>query len=154
MRSEHASAVTEPMRAEMAARLIEEHGSPHMASDAGWALARENGWYREGEAAERYLTARPSAAERPVNKAALDLLVAWHRNSLGRLIDDGSEWRWKLVRRSAARSTDCTRQAAGLHRVAPPRRMARASAASAGRTRSAATWQTLHVKYRGRRAPS
>ncbi|CAH2404936.1 HipA domain-containing protein [Mesorhizobium ventifaucium] len=100
LRSEHASAITEPMRAEMAARLIEEYGSPHMASDAVWALARENGWYREGEGAERYLIARRSAAKGPVNKAALDLLVAWHGDPLGRIIHDGFEWRWKPVRRS------------------------------------------------------
>jgi serine/threonine-protein kinase HipA len=60
LRSEHATAITEPMRAKMAARLIEEHGSPQAAADAVWALARENGWYREGEGAERYLLARPS----------------------------------------------------------------------------------------------
>ncbi|MER9063916.1 HipA domain-containing protein [Mesorhizobium sp. M0698] len=100
LRSEHASAITEPMRAEMAARLIEEHGSPQVAADAVWALARENGWYREGEGAERYLIARPAAPKGSVNKAALDLLVAWHGDPLGRLIHDGFEWRWKPVRRS------------------------------------------------------
>lgn len=55
LRSEHASAITAEMRAQMAARLVEEHGTPHAAADAVWALARENGWYREGESAERYL---------------------------------------------------------------------------------------------------
>ncbi|MER9576213.1 HipA domain-containing protein [Mesorhizobium sp. M0189] len=100
LRSEHASAITELMRADMAARLIEEHGSPQVAADAVWALARENGWYREGEGAERYLIARPAAAKGPVNKAALDFLVAWHGDPLGRLIHDGFEWRWKPVRRS------------------------------------------------------
>ncbi len=100
LRSEHASAITEPMRAEMAVRLIEEYGSPQVAADAVWALARENGWYREGEGAERYLIARPATAKGPVNKAALDLLVAWHGDPLGRLIHDGFEWRWKPVKRS------------------------------------------------------
>ncbi|MER9486268.1 HipA domain-containing protein [Mesorhizobium sp. M0142] len=100
LRSEHASAITELMRADMAARLIEEHGSPQVAADAVWALARENGWYREGEGAERYLIARPAVAKGPVNKAALDFLVAWHGDPLGRLIHDGFEWRWKPVRRS------------------------------------------------------
>ncbi|HEX8665007.1 MAG TPA: HipA domain-containing protein [Beijerinckiaceae bacterium] len=99
LRSEHASAITEPMRAEMAARVVEEYGSPQAAADAVWALARENGWYREGEGAERYLTSRPGAAKAPVNKAALDLLVAWHDEPLGRLIHDGFEWRWKTGRK-------------------------------------------------------
>ena len=45
-------------------------------------LARENEWYREGEAAERYLLHRPSL--HPLsNEAALDLIVAWHGAPLG-----------------------------------------------------------------------
>jgi serine/threonine-protein kinase HipA len=69
LRSEHATAVTEPMRAQMAARLVEELGSSQAAADAVWALARENGWYREGEGAERYLLARPKADKVAGNKA-------------------------------------------------------------------------------------
>lgn len=95
LRSEHASAITDPLRAEMAARLTEEHGSSQAAADALWVLARENGWYREGEAAERYLIARPAAGKLPANKAALDRIVAWHGQPLGRLVHDGFEWRWK-----------------------------------------------------------
>jgi serine/threonine-protein kinase HipA len=95
LRSEHASAVTAEMRAQMAARLVEEHGNARAAADAVWVLARENGWYREGEGAERFLLARPGVAKAPVNKAALDLLVAWHGEPLGRLTHDGFEWRWK-----------------------------------------------------------
>lgn len=100
MRSEHASAITAEMRTQMAARLVEEHGSPKAAADAVWALARENGWYREGEGAERFLLMQPIVAKPPVNKAALDLLVAWHGDPLGRLIHDGFEWRWKPQKRS------------------------------------------------------
>ncbi|OYZ91577.1 MAG: phosphatidylinositol kinase [Rhodospirillales bacterium 24-66-33] len=99
LRSEHASAVTVEMRAQMAARLVEEHGTSRAAADAVWALARENEWYREGEGAERFLLAQPGTAKVPVNKAALDLLVAWHGEPLGRLIHDGFEWRWKAQRR-------------------------------------------------------
>lgn len=99
LRSEHASAVTVEMRAQVAARLVEEHGTPRAAADAVWALARENEWYREGEGAERFLLTQPGAAKVPVNKAALDLLVAWHGEPLGRLIHDGFEWRWKAQRR-------------------------------------------------------
>mgnify|MGYP001190358475 CR=1 FL=1 len=95
LRSEHASAITDPLRAEMAARLIDEYGSSQATADALWVLARENGWYREGEAAERYLIARPAAGRPPVNKAALDRIVAWHGEPLGRLTHDGFEWRWK-----------------------------------------------------------
>lgn len=100
LRSEHASAITAEMRTRMAARLVEEYGSPQAAADAVWALARENGWYREGENAERFLLAQPGAGKAPVNKAALDLLVAWHGEPLGRLIHDGFEWRWKSRKRS------------------------------------------------------
>lgn len=101
LRSEHASAITAEMRAQMAARLVEEHGTPHAAADAVWALARENGWYREGESAERYLLAQIGAAKAPANKAALDLVVAWHGEPLGHLTHDGFEWRWKPARSSA-----------------------------------------------------
>lgn len=99
LRSEHASAITTDMRAQMAARLVEEHGSPRTAADAVWALARENGWYREGEGAERFLLLQPGAATVPANKAALDLLVAWHGDLLGHLTHDGFEWRWKPQKR-------------------------------------------------------
>lgn len=100
LRSEHASAITAEMRAQMAARLIEEHGTPNAAADAVWALARENGWYREGEGAERYLLAQHGAAKALANKAALDLVVAWHGEPLGHLTHDGFEWRWKPARSS------------------------------------------------------
>lgn len=95
LRSEHATAITEPMRAQMAARLVEEYGTPRGAADAVWGLARENGWYREGEGAERYLLARLGADKIVGNKAALEFLVAWHGTPLGHLSHDGFEWRWK-----------------------------------------------------------
>lgn len=100
LRSEHASAINAEMRAQMAARLVEEHDSPKAAADAIWALARENNWYREGEGAERYLLSQPGALKPPTNKAALDLLVAWHGEPLGHLAHDGFEWRWKPTRRA------------------------------------------------------
>jgi serine/threonine-protein kinase HipA len=99
LRSEHASAITPEMRAQMAARLVAEHGTPQAAADAVWALARENEWYREGEGAERFLLAKPGGAA-PVNRAALNLLVAWHGDLVGRLTHDGFEWRWKPERRT------------------------------------------------------
>jgi serine/threonine-protein kinase HipA len=99
LRSEHAAAVDEEMRAAMAARLIEEYGSAQAAADAVWSLARENEWYREGESAERYLLRRPGAVA-VRNEAALDLIVAWHGAPLGRLTHDGFEWRWKPIDRA------------------------------------------------------
>jgi serine/threonine-protein kinase HipA len=95
LRSEHASAITADLRRQMAERLIEEHGSPKAAADAVWTLARENGWYREGEGAERFLLTRPGTAKLQVNKAAFDLMVAWHGAPLGQLSHNGFEWRWK-----------------------------------------------------------
>jgi len=95
LRSEHSSAINVEMRTQIALRLVEEHGSPKAAADAIWALARENNWYREGEGAERYLLSQPGALKPPANKAALDLLVAWHGETLGHLAHDGFEWRWK-----------------------------------------------------------
>lgn len=102
LRSEHATAVTEPMRAQMAARLVEEYGAAQAAADALWALARENSWYREGEGAERYLLTRPSADKISGNRAALEFLVAWHGTPLGHLTHDGFEWRWKASGRAGS----------------------------------------------------
>lgn len=100
LRSEHASAIPSEMRATMATRLVEEYGTAKGAADAVWTLARENNWYREGEAAERFLFARPGTTRVPANKAAFDLLIAWHGEPLGQLSHDGFEWRWKPARRS------------------------------------------------------
>ena len=99
LRSEHASAITPEMRNRMATRLVEEYGSPQAASDSVWALARQNGWYREGERAERFLQQQSGMATVPANKAALDLPVSWHGELLGHLAHDGFEWRWKPRRR-------------------------------------------------------
>jgi serine/threonine-protein kinase HipA len=93
IRSEHAASLDADMRDDIATRLIQEYSDPKAASDAVWALARENEWYREGEHAERFLLHRPAIA-RVVNKAALDLIVAWHGHPIGNLRHDGFEWRW------------------------------------------------------------
>ena len=95
LRSEHANAITDPMRMEMAHRLIEEYRSPKAAADAVWVLARENEWYREGERAERYLLSGTTGNKQPANKATLDFIVAWHGEPLGHLKHDGFEWRWE-----------------------------------------------------------
>ena len=95
LRSEHANAITDPMRMEMAHRLIKEYRSPKVAADAVWVLARENEWYREGERAERYLLSGTTGNKQPANKAALDFIVAWHGEPLGHLKHDGFEWRWE-----------------------------------------------------------
>ncbi|HEX3885361.1 MAG TPA: HipA domain-containing protein [Stellaceae bacterium] len=92
-RSEHAAAIDEATRETMAARLIEEYGTPKGAADATWSLARENEWYREGELAERLFLRTPSVPL-PRNQAQLDLTVAWHANPIGHLRHDGFEWRW------------------------------------------------------------
>ena len=93
LRSEHAASIDEAMREAIAARLIEEFGSPKAAADAVWTLARENEWYREGEYAERFLLRRPATAT-VRNEAAFDLIVAWHGVPIGTLVHDGLEWRW------------------------------------------------------------
>ncbi len=94
-RSEHAAAIDDPTRRAMAGRLVEEYGTPEKAADAVRDLARKNKWFHEAESAERYLLDRPTLREVPANKAALDLIVAWHRKPIGRLIHDGYEWRWQ-----------------------------------------------------------
>ncbi len=96
LRSEHAASIDDEMRTAIATRLIEEYGSAQGAADALWSLARENEWYREGEAAERYLLHRPNVVPAR-NRAALDLIVAWHGMPVGHLTHDGFEWRWKPV---------------------------------------------------------
>ncbi len=97
LRSEHAASIDAGMRDALAARLIEEYGDPKAASDAVWALARENDWYREGEGAEKFLLHR-SAGIAPKNEAAFDLLVAWHGLPIGTLSHDGFEWRWTATK--------------------------------------------------------
>ncbi len=97
LRSEHAASIDPGMREAIAARLIEEYGDPKVASDAVWALARENDWYREGEGAEKFLRHRPKAIVAR-NEAAFDLLVAWHGLPIGTLSHDGFEWRWTATK--------------------------------------------------------
>ncbi len=101
IRSEHAASIDAAMRETIAARLIEEYGSPKAASDAVWALARENQWYREGEGAEKALLHR-SAAVAARNEAAFDLQVAWHGRPVGTLTHDGFEWRWSVNKEGPA----------------------------------------------------
>ncbi len=93
MRSEHAASIDAAMRDAIASRLCEEYGGPQAVSDAVWALARENDWYKEGEGAEKFLLRRPAAAPAR-NEAAFDLAVAWHGLRIGTLSHDGFEWRW------------------------------------------------------------
>jgi serine/threonine-protein kinase HipA len=93
LRSEHAASIDDAARRAIAARLIEEYGGQEAAADAVWVLARENGWLREGERAERLLKMNPLTT--PIrNQAALDLIVAWHGEPIGHLTHDGFEWRW------------------------------------------------------------
>jgi serine/threonine-protein kinase HipA len=95
IRSEHATSFSEDMKEAIAARLIEEYGSPDNAADAVFKLARDNDWLAEGSAAERFLKRKPAAAVVVTNQAALDLIVAWHGTPIGNLTHDGFEWRWK-----------------------------------------------------------
>lgn len=95
LRSEHASAITEDIRAATARRLRDEFGSPDAIVDALWPLARENGWLKELEGAQRYLKGIDEG-HRPVkNKSTINLIVAWNKKPVGTLIHDGAEWRWK-----------------------------------------------------------
>lgn len=97
MRSEHATSIKEEMRANISLRLIEEYGNAQNAADAVWRLAKDNGWYREGEAAERYLFRRTDVVPVVRNEAALDFTIAWHGTPVGNLTHDGFEWRWKPI---------------------------------------------------------
>lgn len=96
VRSEHAASIDTEMRASTANRLLEEYGTPRAASDAVWALARENDWYREGERAERFLLKARTVVP-PTNAAAFKLTVAWHGTPVGVLAHDGFEWRWTAL---------------------------------------------------------
>lgn len=93
LRSEHAASIDAATREAIAARLVEEYGGSKAATDAVWALARENDWYREGEGAEKFLLRGPSIAPAR-NEAAFALTVAWHGLPIGTLVHDGFEWRW------------------------------------------------------------
>ncbi len=63
-------------------------------ADALWALARSNRWTREAEAAEAYLD-HDRRGDAPINRAAMELVVAWHGEAIGELTHDGVEWRWR-----------------------------------------------------------
>ncbi|HEX7946005.1 MAG TPA: type II toxin-antitoxin system HipA family toxin, partial [Phenylobacterium sp.] len=95
LRSEHASAIGDDLREQWAERLVQTYGEPRAAADALWMLARDLGWYREGEGAERYLLRRGVATPRPPNRAALNLVVGWHQVPIGQLSHDGHDWRWR-----------------------------------------------------------
>ncbi|WP_291052039.1 HipA domain-containing protein [Hyphomonas sp.] len=95
LRSEQASALTEPMRRAIAERLIAGHGTADKAADVLWTLARANQWYREGESAERYLKGHRPEMPGVRNLAAFTLEVAWHGEIIGHLHHDGHEWRWQ-----------------------------------------------------------
>lgn len=97
LRSEHAASIDTAMREAIAQRLVEEYGDPKAASDAVWALARENHWYREGEGAEKFLLRR-NAGPLVRNEAAFALQVAWHGLVIGSLSHDGFEWRWTQIK--------------------------------------------------------
>ena len=93
-RSEHASAITPAMRRQMAERLIEEFGDVGAVTDTLWAIARQSGWTSEAEAAERYLRVDLQDGRMPINRAEVELTVAWHKDIVGKLSHDGAEWRW------------------------------------------------------------
>lgn len=97
MRSEHAASIDAAMRAQTAERLIEEYGTPKEASAALWTWARENGWLKEAESADRFLRGQlaSGASGRIRNEAALSLTVAWHGIAIGHLCHDGVEWHWQ-----------------------------------------------------------
>ncbi|PJR08447.1 type II toxin-antitoxin system HipA family toxin [Sinorhizobium meliloti] len=93
-RSEHAGAIDPEMRRQMAERLLEEYGNADATADAIWAIARPNRWTPEADAAEFYLRNDMREQRPSENKAALNLTVAWHGETIGRLSHDGAEWRW------------------------------------------------------------
>lgn len=101
-RSEHASAIDPGLKRQMADRLIEEFGNRESVADALWVLGRTNRWLREAEAAEQYLRSAVQVAA-PVNRARLDLVVAWHGEIIGNLGYDGAEWRWKSTDKDSPR---------------------------------------------------
>lgn len=96
-RSSHASAIDSALRRQMADRLLDEYGNRVAAADALWALGRANRWIREAEAAEQYLQSDAQVGPPLVNRANMDLIVAWHGETIGQLRHDGAEWRWQAA---------------------------------------------------------
>ncbi len=93
LRSEQSASISPAMKQELVERLIAEYGGPSKAADAIWTLARENQWYREGEEAERWLL-REQVFTVASAETGIDLHVVWHGVPIGRLRNDGFEWRW------------------------------------------------------------
>ena len=96
-RSELAAAIDPSARRQMADRLIEQFGSVDQAADALWLVARPNRWTAEAEAAEANLRLLAAGGWQEVNRAELDLTVAWHGRIIGKLTYDGAEWRWSAT---------------------------------------------------------
>jgi serine/threonine-protein kinase HipA len=92
-RSEQSASISIAMKQALVERLSAEYGGASNAVDAIWALARENQWYREGEAAQRLLLLEQPPIVEPANKNT-HLHVTWHGVPLGQLHNDGFEWRW------------------------------------------------------------
>lgn len=93
-RSEHANAIGPDLKRRIAERLLGEFGGVGATADALFALAEQNGWTYEAEAAQRYLRADLQGLRPAPNRAAADFIVAWHGEEIGRLTHDGVEWRW------------------------------------------------------------
>ncbi|WGM45858.1 hypothetical protein KOAAANKH_00722 [Brevundimonas sp. NIBR10] len=93
-RSEHANAIGPDIKRRMAERLLGEFGGVGATTDALFALAEQNGWSHEADAAQRYLRTDLQGLRPAPNRAAADFIVAWHGEEIGRLTHDGVEWRW------------------------------------------------------------
>lgn len=94
-RSEQSASIDPAMKQALVERLVSEYGSPSKAADAVWALARENQWYREGEEAEQWLLRQPPIVVSNA-ETGITFHITWHGVPLGRLRNDGFEWRWLL----------------------------------------------------------
>ena len=154
-RSEHASAIDPGLKRQMADRLIEEFGNRESVADALWVLGRTNRWLREAEAAEQYLRSAVQVAA-PVNRARLDLVVAWHGEIIGNLGYDGAEWRWKSTDKDSPRLIRETRPGnlPPFIEFASARGMAGSGSQWPGRARDTTKRQPLPIEHNHRQEPA
>lgn len=90
-RNEAGAAMPLEMQSDIASRLVESAGGKGAAITGCRKLAQANGWLKEADRAEAFITTPP----RRMHTRLTVLHIGWHGERIGVLTHDGSAWRWK-----------------------------------------------------------